>query len=68
MEEEVPNFVGMNFEDMLMERATTTKWSTKWSIRVAVRDNAHYVLTRDWDEHRINVQIEKGTIVAQTIG
>jgi hypothetical protein len=33
-----------------------------------VRDNANYVLTRDWDENRINVHIENGTIVAQTIG
>lgn len=68
MEEEVPDFVGKNFEDLLLERAFNLDLDTKWTIRVAARDNAYYVLTRDWDPHRINVRIEDGIIVQQTIG
>lgn len=64
----IPNYVGRDFEEVLMERATSMKWDTKWSVRVASRDGAHYVLTRDWDEHRVNVQIENGVVVAQAIG
>jgi hypothetical protein len=68
METDVPNFVGKNYEDLLMERATSLNWDTRWTIRVAARDNAYYALTRDWDNFRINVKIEDGIIVDQTIG
>lgn len=68
MEDDIPYFVGRNFEEVLMDRARSLDIDTKWSIRVAKRDNAYQVLTRDWDPNRINVYIEDGTIVSQMIG
>lgn len=65
---EIPNFVGRNFEALLMERGKDPTWHSAWSIRVAKRDNAYQVLTRDFDPKRINVYIEDGDIVQQMIG
>lgn len=68
MQDNVPNFVGQDFQDLIIRRATEVPGDLTWTLRVASRDNAHYVLTRDWDEHRINVQLENGIVVAQTVG
>jgi hypothetical protein len=68
--EEVPIFLGREFEEVLMERAekSAETMDPKWSIRVAKRDNAYQMLTRDFDPHRINVYIENGIIVQQMVG
>lgn len=65
---DIPNFVGRNFEDLLVERGKDLTWHKDWTIRVLKRDNAYQVLTRDFDPKRINLYIEEGTIVQQMIG
>lgn len=66
--EDPPNFVGRNFEDVLMERSTSLEPDPVWTIRVAKRDNAYQVLTRDFTPTRVNVYIEDGIIVQQMLG
>jgi hypothetical protein len=66
--EEIPNFIGRNFEDVLVERGKDPAWHKDWSIRVLKRDNAYMVVTRDFDPKRINFYIEDGTIVSQMLG
>jgi len=67
--DDIPNYIGRNLEEVLVERSQQVPGlSHEWSLRVAKRDGAYMVLTRDFDPKRINLFIEEGTIVSQTLG
>lgn len=66
---EMPNYVGRNYDDVLAERAQELAGlSHEWTLRIAKRDDVYLPLTRDFDPKRIDLFIEDGVIVRQTIG
>lgn len=68
MTETMPDYVGRDFEEVLAERAKVPGLSHEWTLRVAKRDDVYMALTRDFDPKRIDLFIEDGVIVRQTIG
>lgn len=68
MTEDMPNFIGRKYDEVLAERAQVPGLAHEWTLRVAKRDDVHVLLTRDFDPKRIDLFIEDGVIVRQTIG